>query len=206
MVWAVASPGHRACPAAGRFHLHLPLGVAGVCLHALHGAALAATGSCQTGQCCHACLMPVSWLPPGQHGGSCQPCPRRRWPAGLGGMPAAGIQQIQRLISWQRSFRSNRRAAEGSGRAAAGEEEKREALADPPGTCGSGWAVSVAGCWTGRAGILHPAPGAPGQHGPSAGAGLGGSLPRGCVGRPGVGSGVCGGCWLPAITQAAEGG
>ncbi|CAM9597390.1 unnamed protein product, partial [Bubo scandiacus] len=50
-------------------------------------------------------------------------------------MPAAGIQRIQCLISWQRSFRSNRRAAEGSGsgRAAAGEEEEREALADPPG-------------------------------------------------------------------------
>ncbi|PKU41590.1 hypothetical protein llap_8116 [Limosa lapponica baueri] len=48
-------------------------------------------------------------------------------------MPAAGIQRIQRLISWQRSFRSNRRAAKGSGRAAAGEDGEREALADPPG-------------------------------------------------------------------------
>lgn len=51
----------------------------------------------------------------GRHGGGCRPCPRCCRPVELGGMPAVGIQQIQRLISWQRSFRSNRRAGAGAG-------------------------------------------------------------------------------------------
>lgn len=89
---------------------------------------------------------------------------------GLVGIPTAGIQRIQCLISWQQFFRSNRRAAEGSrsGRAAAEEEEEREALADPPGTCGFGWVVSVTRRWAGPAGILCLAPGYRGSLGLSA--------------------------------------
>lgn len=60
----------------------------------------------------HPRLMPASWLLPGLHRGGHQPCPCCRRPAGLGKMPATGIQ---RLISWQQSFRSNRRAARGVG-------------------------------------------------------------------------------------------
>lgn len=125
---------------------------------------------------------------------------------GLVGIPTAGIQRIQCLISWQQFFRSNRRAAEGSrsGRAAAEEEEEREALADPPGTCGFGWVVSVTRCWAGPAGVLCLAPGYRGSLGLSAAPGLGGSSACGHVGWLEVASSMCRGCWLSAITKAAE--
>lgn len=204
----MARPGHHAWPAAGRSHLHLRLGVTGARSHALRGAALAATGSCQTGRGRLARLMPASWLPPGRHGGGWRPCPRCLRPAGPGGMPAAGIRRIQRLISWQRSFRSNRRAAEGSGRAAAREEEEREALAEPPGTCGSGRAAAVAGCWTAPAGILWPAPGVLGQQGARGSCCAGGAArPAGVWGGWERGAACAGGAGSqPSLGQGRAGG